>query len=386
MKIVILGAGASYDCINRFHESFGTIDAHKWRPPLGNDVFGARANFREIYDKYAGAKSLSHSINSGNDIEDFFQKKWDLAVEKNDKHTLANIINIQYCLQELFYKISIEYSKNIGVSNYHVLIQQAHDYSIETGEEVAFITFNYDLLLEYALIQHYNEETEISKQTYTKYPIKIFKPHGSCNWFKKFKGQKSGFDFHSLLKNKPAYEEILHQLDEDIIVSDFPIKTNHSDHINFPIFHLGIDRTNANRYTHCFPQLLIPIKTKDEFVMPKEHLELMLQYLAKCSNMLIIGWKGQEASFLNTLQEQCGDKEINATFVTCCDKKPISEIKNRIPKLKAKLFDKLYYESHYANGDNIVDLEHARGTFSSYILNITKICEKGFFDVNAGKV
>src|SRR5690554_5800495 len=117
MKIVILGAGASYDCINRFHDK--DHDAHKWRPPLGNDIFGARVNFREIYDKYPGALSLSHSINAGNDIEDFFQNKWELAVDKNDKHTLANIINTQYCLQELFYKISIEYSKNIGSSNYH---------------------------------------------------------------------------------------------------------------------------------------------------------------------------------------------------------------------------------------------------------------------------
>lgn len=386
MKIVILGAGASYDCINRFHEFFGSIDAHKWRPPLGNDIFGVRANFREIYDKYAGAKSLSHSINSGNDIEDFFQKKWDLAVEKNDKHTLANIINIQYCLQELFYKISTEYSKNIGVSNYHVLIQQAHDYYIETGEEVAFITFNYDLLLEYALIQHYNEETEISKQTYTKYPIKIFKPHGSCNWFRKFKGEKSGFDFHNLLINKPAYNEILNQLDEEIIVSDFPIKNIHSDLINFPIFHLGIDRTNQNQFTNCFPQLLIPIKTKDEFVMSQEHLDMMNDFLSKCKDMLIIGWKGQEERFLETLKEQCGENEIQATFVTCEDKKPAMELMKYIPKLKSRFFNNIYTENHFEKDKIITDLELNKGTFSSYILNITKEGKKGFFDINAVKI
>jgi|SRR5690554_2514001 len=381
MKIVILGAGASYDCINRFHDK--DHDAHKWRPPLGNDIFGARVNFREIYDKYPGALSLSHSINAGNDIEDFFQNKWELAVDKNDKHTLANIINTQYCLQELFYKISIEYSKNIGSSNYHVLIQQAHDYHIRTGEDVVFITFNYDLLLEYALLQYYNEEQEITFKTYTKYPIKIFKPHGSCNWFKKFKRDKFNFEFLNMIKLKPSLQDVLSELDEEFKVSDFPIKNIHSERINFPIFHLGQDRSNRNNYRHCFPQLLIPIKTKDDFVMSKEHLDEMNKYLSKCNDMLIIGWKGQEEFFLQTLKEQCGENEISATFVTCRDNLPFDEIKKQIPSVKPIFFGIDYFESHLEGDKNVFDLEHNEGTFSSYILNVTKNGYKGFFDIDA---
>lgn len=381
MKVVILGAGASFDCINRFHDDFGYHEAHKWRPPLGNDIFGARENFREIYDKYLGAKSLSHSINSGNDIEDFFQKKWDLAVGKNDKYTLANIINTQYCLQELFYKISIEYSQNIGASNYHVLIQQAHDYYVKTGEEVTFITFNYDLLLEFALIQYYNEEKTITKETYSKYPIKIFKPHGSCNWFKKFKGNKFQFDFFNLLDKKPLYSDILSELSDEIEVSDFPIKNIVSDQINYPIFHFGQDKDNLNKYMFCFPQLLIPIKTKDEFVMSKEDVKQMNQSLSKCTDMLIIGWKGQEEYFLQALKEQCGNNEVNATFVTCEDTSTFDEIKLQIPKLEPTFFKEQYFETHYEKGKKIIDLHHEEGTFSSYILNVTKGEIKGFFNI-----
>lgn len=381
MKVVILGAGASYDCINRFHDRPGYHDAHKWRPPLGNDIFGARENFREIYDKYPGAKSLSHSINSGKDIEEFFQSKWDLAIDKNDKYTLANIINTQYCLQELFYKISTEYNQNIGASNYHVLIQQAHDYHIKSGEEVCFITFNYDLLLEYALIQYYNEEKTVSKETYSKYPIKIFKPHGSCNWFKKFKGSKFQFEFLNLLDKKPLYADILSELSDEIEVSDFPISRIHSDQINFPIFHFGKDGNNMNKYMFCFPQLLLPIKTKDEFVMSEEDVKQMNQSLSKCTDMLIIGWKGQEEYFLETLKEQCGKNEVNTTFVTCKDDSTFEEIKLQIPNLKPIFFTNRYYESHYEGGKNVVDLHHEEGTFSSYILNVTKGEIKGFFNV-----
>jgi hypothetical protein len=176
------------------------------------------------------------------------------------------------------------------------------------------------------------------------------------------------------------------RLTDEIVVSEFPLLKPQSLELDYPIFCLSPELANSKNYVDCFPQLLIPIKSKDEFVMPKEHLELMNKYLAQCTDMLIIGWKGQEASFLKTLQEQCGTKEINATFVTCNDTKPIAELSNKIPKLKAHPFDKRYYESHYKNGKKIVDLNHEQGTFSAYILNITKKGEKGFFDVNAEKL
>jgi hypothetical protein len=380
MKIVILGAGASYDSINRFHEEDDEV--LKWRPPLGNDIFGSRQNFRDIYDKYPGAKSFSHSINSGNDIEDFFQKKWDLATSKNDKYTLANIINAQYCLQELFYEISIRYSQNIGVSNYHVLMQQAYDYHLETGEEVVFITFNYDLLLEQALLEVFNEGNDITIETYTKYPIKIFKPHGSCNWFRTF--NNSSLQFHRLLSDKPSLQDFTNALNEDILVSDFPLNQSSYGQIKYPYFHLGQKSDKSGDYMHCYPQLLIPIKTKDDFVMTKEHVDLMNKYLSQCTEMLIVGWKGQEQCFLNTLKEQCGDKEINATFVTCGDQTPMGELNSNIPKMKPHMFYSKYFETQYLDGGNMiqVDLKHIKGSFSSYILDITKNGKIGFFTVN----
>jgi hypothetical protein len=383
MKIVILGAGASFDSINRFHDEYH--EAHQWRPPLGNDIFGARQNFRDIYDKYPGAKAYSHAIGAGNDIEDFFQTKWELATEKNDKYILSNIINTQYCLQELFYEISIQYSQNIGSSNYHVLMHQAYDYHLLTGEEVVFITFNYDLLLEYALLELFNEGNSLTLETYTKYPIKIFKPHGSCNWFKKFSHNFIKFDLHSLLTLKPDLKTINDRLTDEIVVSEFPLLKPQSSELDYPIFCLSPELANSKNYVDCFPQLLIPIKSKDEFVMPKEHVDLMNNYLAQCTEMLIIGWKGQEEHFLTTLQEQCGDKEINATFVTCGDELPQKELNERIPKMRPNMFISKYFESHTERNKNVIDLTHNQGTFSSYILNVTKKGHPGFFNIEEKK-
>lgn len=253
MKIVILGAGASFDSINKFHEP-NNADVLMWKPPLGNDIFGSRSNFREIYNKYPGSSNLSHAISASADVEEYFQQKWDLAIKHQDKYTLANIISVQYCLQELFYTISENYSNDVGSSNYHILVQQAYDYHLATGEDVVFITFNYDLLLEYAVLSFFNEGGEINEDFYTKYPIKIFKPHGSCNWFKaSYKYSK-----YELLKIKPKLEDILDNLEEGILVSNCPLIKVNSTSGNNPIFSFGEDRSNSNKIKHSFPQILIP--------------------------------------------------------------------------------------------------------------------------------
>jgi hypothetical protein len=138
--------------------------------------------------------------------------------------------------------------------------------------------------------------------------------------------------------------EILESLSEDIIVSDFPLMKSSKDKNCFPYFFNHESPLLPNKFLNCFPQLLIPIKTKDDFVMPKEHVDLMNNYLAECTDMLIIGWKGQEASFLKTLQEQCGEKEINATFVTCCDLQPMNELMSKVPKLTPNIYLSKYFQ------------------------------------------
>ena len=39
-----------------------------------------------------------------------------------------------------------------------------------------------------------------------------------------------------------------------------------------------------------------------------------------------------------------------------------------------------YFESHYEGSKNVIDMQHEKGTFSSYIMNVSKVKTKGFFD------
>lgn len=392
MKIVILGAGASYDCINKYHEEgYKLEETLKWRPPLGNDILGSRKNFREIYDLYPGAQIFSHAINASSDIEEFFQKKWTQAIDKNDNVTLANLINTQYCFQHLFFVISQHYSKNIGSNNYQILLQQAHDYTIQTGEEVAFITFNYDLLLEYELLKFYAPNEQIDLSTYTRFPIKIFKPHGSCNWVKNFKNGVPNDIVSYLLKEKISLSNLKEMLKETIEINYFDYRKNEKDRTNEDLFIQGIENViRVHGIANCigsFPQLLIPMKEKDEFVMPKEHEELMKDYLSKMTDLLVIGWKGQEATFLELLKKITPKKEINLTAVTCEDITLGQELKNVIPTLKVFDFTNPVYGVKNINNKELENYSSiSDGSFSSFMLHNNKDNRYVFFDYNKSKI
>ena len=380
MKIVILGAGASYDCINKYHEKEHELDeVLKWRPPLGNDILGSRKNFREIYDLYPGAQTFSHAINASSDIEDFFQKKWTQAIEKGDNVTLANLINTQYCFQHLFFVISQHYSKNIGSNNYQILLQQAHDYTIQTGEEVAFITFNYDLLLEYELLKIYAPYDDINLDTYTKYPIKIFKPHGSCNWVREFKDWVSYDIVSNLLIQKRPLSELEDKLEKLIKINYFNFESFRNPKTNNDLF--LSQNIEFDSFRGYFPQLLIPMKDKDEFVMPKEHEAQMVECLKKMTDLLVIGWKGQEAKFLELLKGLDIQRDINLTGVTCGESQMSNELKRVLKGIKIENYITDYYrvkDPNYYPHDVIYD--HKIGTFSSFILNTENKLTKGFFE------
>lgn len=383
MKIVILGAGASYDCINKYHEEgYKLEETLKWRPPLGNDILGSRENFRDIYDLYPGAELFSHSINASNDIEEFFQKKWSQAIEKNDNVTLANLINTQYCFQHLFYEISKQYSRNIGVNNYQILVQQAYDYTVQSGEEVAFITFNYDLLLERALLKVFDSTDDITLETYTKYSVKIFKPHGSCNWVRRFKNFVEYDLVSNLLKQKTSIDELEENLEKEIHINYFNFESFKDSKYKIKDEFFLAEGSGFNGYKGYFPQLLIPMKEKDEFVMPKEHEAQMVECLKNMTDLLVIGWKGQEAKFLELIANLDYTQEVNLTAVTCEEKSVENELKRVIRNLNTINFNGRFYERrNVSNDENDIIHNHEPGSFSSYILNQTRNKKPGFFNI-----
>jgi hypothetical protein len=71
MKVIILGAGASFDSLITIHE--GKEQSLHWKPPLVAGLFSERKNFREIIANYPGADAIAADAQVAPDIGNFFQ-------------------------------------------------------------------------------------------------------------------------------------------------------------------------------------------------------------------------------------------------------------------------------------------------------------------------
>lgn len=324
-KLVILGAGASYD------SAYGMNDDNL-RPPLANSLFDDR--FDVILMNYPGAYNFSSELAHTKDIEAFFQGKWENLKRHHDPITLSKIINVQYYLHDLFLQVS----KKTGQpkrSNYNTLVNLAHEYSVRTGEHVLFVTFNYDLLLEEAMRRtlKYRIESLSDYVNHQDRKLLLFKPHGSCNFIRKLDA--------SILEQMPSpYNvnsvKILSQLLHSRNISYDLINSKLKD--QFELFDRDevIHASDTQEIIMYLPQLLLPFKAKDDFVMPDEHTILLDSFLTHIDEILVIGWKGTEEKFQQLLNRKLSDKAISITTVTRGESSVKEEFQKSIPNATYK--------------------------------------------------
>ena len=252
MKLVILGAGASYDSFFWYKDQDTFND---WRPPLANEIFDTRPEFVNIIEQYPSAKNIFSNYSTIKDLEDYFQKKYDQSKKHNSVEVEKTLINLRYYLQHLFSVVS-DNMKNAGYSNIDKLISHINDYVIETGEDVLIVNFNYDLLVEQSLRNLYynSSQSEYDINDYLSHKIKLIKPHGSCNWFRRitpnaFQLRPNELLWQYLLSNNVSQEKI-----ESYLSSEFLVAPYNTISTSTPGF--------GSQLQYVFPQIFIPLKEK----------------------------------------------------------------------------------------------------------------------------
>jgi hypothetical protein len=115
------------------------------------------------------------------------------------------------------------------------------------------------------------------------------------------------------------------------------------------------------------------MKTKDAFLLPESHLELLNSVIENVDEILIIGWKGNENYFNDFLKQKLNEKPVKVLLVCKMDKQIVSKLES-VFKHPEFLF---HTESFRSDNDNSM-LDPA--TFSAFITSNYKNRTFKFFD------
>lgn len=289
MLMVIFGAGASYDSSPDFvPNSVLGMDGGggPWRPPLANSLFLDRdGRFGEIVVKYP---RLTHilpylrSPSAGRSVEQTLESLQNEGT--NYPERLRELAAVKFYICDLLMKVTDEWTaRTNGVTNYAPLVAEILRLD-KSDEEVCLVTFNYDLLLERALVSFPSFNMKEPEDFLSSHPrLKIFKLHGSVNW-----------------SRTVGTEGALYSPSQIIEQADF---LRPSD--RFVAANAAREYGAGRRHGSVFPAIAIPVQTKTEnhFECPSVHREHLKTMLPNITKILIIGWQAREAHFLRMLRQ-----------------------------------------------------------------------------------
>jgi hypothetical protein len=321
--LVICGAGASHDA----------VPGAPTRPPLAAELFERRDDFLEALREIPAARSVVQRLRSlaptGGGVEAVLGEFMSRAVTNGDPAYKRDAIALKFYLARIIERSAAAAEDSAAsLTNYLALVTRLHD---TVGSHVAYVTFNYDTMLENALNSRFGSRIGSDMASYLNGPAPVFKPHGSVNWTQ------------ALPALRPAPPGTAHPY-MHLNLADLAEHADFDgaaavDVVNPREKGVGMDRFYV-------PAIAAPVTDKDAFVMPDAHLGAMTDVLRRATRVLTIGWRGSELRFQETCREHLrGYAEgLRGLVVTKgADRSAGDEtIGNLSPKLRANLTDVAY--------------------------------------------
>ena len=272
---VVVGAGASRSCAGA-----GAELNQRYTPPLTQGLFEAIPPFAAILDKYPGAMALSDEIRTrtrDQSVEDVLQS----IAELQDIETQRQYWQVPLYLQELLGDVSANFIVH-GPTKFDRLVSEIHR---SKYQEVLYLTLNYDLFLEKALVKLYpNIDPRFEK--FVDYlpenlPWSLVKVHGSVTWGRRVKNSLEGGTEDAVIRvNTLAAAP---DFDEEVVM-----------------LRSYLERFRGHQF--YYPALAVPLKGGGKkFVCPSAHEEHARRFVARCSNFLILGFGALDNDVLELL-------------------------------------------------------------------------------------
>lgn len=337
--LVILGAGASFDYLSE--------NEKKQIPkflnfPLADEICYADyfnylkskivnieemkyiihpAVFKEIKEIFSGGerfiRNIASSLNRTQSLEQSVSDIWQKAKLNKSKERQRQLVGFAYYLQFLFYFLSKDFGGKTS-NNYDELVNVISDFLNKDEEsEILVINFNYDLLMDDALI---------GLDELTKDRLKYSKVHGSCDrcWI-------SDPDFNNSIMRQyklGSRAELIKNYSDDDFDGFFE---------RGPEQHQLLEICKANSakgktYT-IRPSLTLPFYNKDEYGFPcfKRDLEIIKNHLGVTDGVLIIGWSARDNELIKLMKDNIKEKIPLAAVAQ--DGEAVKEIKGRLSEI-----------------------------------------------------
>jgi len=288
MLVVIFGAGASYDSVApRFAEA---EHAEVWRPPLARQLFEARpGTFGPAMQKFPVARALfmrlDAAIARGILVEDEIQRIVDEIGD--DELGIRQLTGLRFYLQQIIWDAGTQWSRAaFGQTNYVILSDAIERWRRRHNEEVTYLTFNYDLMLEDALEPFF---AITGFESYVAGPTRLIKAHGSVDWGHAVVQRAlngAGDHRRDLIYNAPSWWREASGWYRFV-----------GSNISTP----GPRREAAHEL--LYPALALPTTGKLGFECPSDHLAALEDNIKRMTTLLVIGWRAQERHALALLAE-----------------------------------------------------------------------------------
>jgi hypothetical protein len=336
MLMVILGAGASHDSMHPDIAAGMESGARQLKPPLARDLFDNRPIFNDFVKRF-GCDDLAVTLravirNPEKNLEEELER---LRGRVSDPRIASEMVGLRFYLQAITGECSAWGEKAGGLTNYGALARHIA-LTIPEDEDVCFVTFNYDTLLERALGKYKSESFE-ELDGYISGKYKVFKVHGSADWGRQ-------------LREEPGQH-----LDGDEL-RRWMIDRGNDLNIGTVFVRLAAPSPRDRDGHPVLPAISIPVqgKTVDSFECDEGHLAALESSLTRLRKVLVIGWAGNEEHFLGMLNRP-NPPEYPLVMVVSNGEKAAEATGQRLIERELCVTPQLYFEgfSQFIGSDDI---------------------------------
>ena len=301
--LVILGAGASYDCAS----GLGGALHGEFRPPLVTQLFDNRPSFTRILSEYPLAQKAAAEIrpavaNGSVAIEAFLRER---LRDSEFAHDRRQFWSIPLYLQHLLFMVSRwDYPTGRGYAEQPDSYDRLINAALRT-DEVTFVTLNYDDIFDQRLLTPGSPD---SMEAYLGLDEKwaLIKLHGSINWGRAVVNPP---DLETRAAD-PSFARMFGKLGDSIqLANSIVLRPQDS------VAEMRLEASATVSDHLYYPALSAPLGVEDELVCPPDHIEYLKRVTGHWDplNVLVIGYSGLDQEVIKLLS--WGGRAVRSLWV-----------------------------------------------------------------------